>query len=137
MAGDKKISDFTIAGPITDADWIAGLQSADDAKFAATRLKAYLGVGSAAPTVIAGTTSGSANAFQTKVGANDKEVRVYLNAYYNSTITAQTFAYPTAFATANYFDQQTDPEASTNLTTLTLPASMAGPVTGWIVIKGY
>lgn len=91
----------------------------------------------ATQTTLAGTTSGSAIWSQPVSTPVWKRVVVYLSAYYNSTGSAQTITFPTPFTQTPILVANSDPEATVSTTTLTLPASMSGAVTGWIIIEGY
>jgi hypothetical protein len=57
--------------------------------------------------------------------------------YNNTSATPQTVTYPVPFTVAPRIAANDGPSGSTSQTTLTLPASMATPVTGWISVEGY
>lgn len=94
---------------------------------------AFSGVQSA----LAGTTAGSATSSMPSTGIGYKKFLVYLNGYENTTATAQTITFPTAFTNAPYVAHDDSGGATVSTTTLTLPASMAATKTGWIVVEGY
>lgn len=84
-----------------------------------------------------GTTAGTAVSSQPFTGSSYKKFIVFLNGYRNSTVTAQTITYPTAFSNSPKLVSDDSAGASTNTTTLTLPASMGATKTGWIIVEGY
>lgn len=88
-------------------------------------------------TTITGTTAGSAVCSQPFQGSSYKKSIVFLNGYENTTSTAQTYAFPVAFAQTPYLARDDSGGASASTTTLTLPASMAAAKTGWVVVEGY
>lgn len=91
-----------------------------------------------ADTTLSGTTSGTVSWNMPQQGSAKKYFRLYMNAYENTTATAQTITYPTAFSTATIvMGNNTGTTISTTLTTLTLPSSMSAAATGLIIIEGY
>jgi hypothetical protein len=70
---------------------------------------------------------------------NSKMAQVYLNAYENTTGTAQTWTYPMAFATTATVSAAGGNCAgvSTSLTTLTLPSSMSATQTCTATVIGF
>lgn len=91
----------------------------------------------AAQTTITGTTAGSAVCSQPFQSPTYKKVVCYLNGYNNTSGSAQTYTFPTAFASTDQFTANSDPLSSISLSVLTLPASMSGPVTSEVVVEGY
>ncbi len=92
---------------------------------------------SAAQASLSGTSAGSAVSNMPLQGLSCKKFIVYLSGYKNTTSTAQTITFPTAFAYAPKIVVDDSSGASVSATTLTLPVSMSGAVTGWIVVEGY
>jgi hypothetical protein len=88
-------------------------------------------------TTLAGTTAGAAVSSQPANLANYKKFIVFLNGYENTTGTPQTIAYPVAFTQTPVFTDNSDPPCTATSTTLTLPASMSAPTTGFAVLEGY
>ena len=87
---------------------------------------------------LAGTTAGSITYIQVNSLSTYKKVLLYANGYENTTATAQTVTYPTAFSTvAAVTANTTGMSVSTSLTALTLPASMTAAASGVIVVEGY
>lgn len=67
-----------------------------------------------------------------------KQLVGILDGYENTTATAQTLTFPTAFTYEPEFAQQpTSFGATADSTTLTLPASMSATVTGLLVVEGF
>ena len=92
----------------------------------------------ATQSTLTGTSAGSAISSQPINGASYKVFLVELAGYENTTVTAQTITFPTAFSVSPLLaSQPTSFGATVSATTLTLPVSMASPVTGWIFIVGY
>lgn len=88
-------------------------------------------------TTLAGTTAGSAISSQPDQGTSYKKFLVYLSGYENTTATAQTIDYPTAFTNTPKIVVDDSGGATVSTTTLTLPSSMSGTKTGWIILEGY
>jgi hypothetical protein len=87
---------------------------------------------------LTGTTAGSITYIQVNSLSTYKKVLLYANGYENTTATAQTITFPTAFTTvAAVTANTTGMSVSTSLTALTLPASMAAAASGVIVVEGY
>lgn len=89
----------------------------------------------AAPShALSGTTAGTLTWVMSEDGLT---WRGYLDGYENTTATAQTVTYPTAFANgAAVVSQPSGFGATTTATTLTLPESMSAAVTGVIIVMG-
>lgn len=94
---------------------------------------------------ITGTTAGTATVYESFQASTYKTVTVYYNGYENTSGAAQTCVYGTgsgggtagtAFASSTAFTANSNPPASTTLTTLSLPISMAAPYTGLSLIGG-
>ncbi|MDE2098328.1 MAG: right-handed parallel beta-helix repeat-containing protein [Patescibacteria group bacterium] len=91
---------------------------------------------SAFSTSVTGTSAGSFEWIQEKSGYS-KRVIVVFNGYENTTTTAQTITMPTPFAfTKSFIYQDTGMGLAATLTTITLPISMASPVTGISILEG-
>ena len=89
-------------------------------------------------TTLTGTTAGSIVWSQPEQGSAYKKFIGYANGYENTTATAQTITYPTAFTnTPIISSNSTGMTLSTSTSALTLPASMSATATGWIIIEGY
>jgi hypothetical protein len=88
-------------------------------------------------TPVNGTTAGSFLCSEPVALVGNKKVTCYLTGYQNTTATPQTYTFPTAFANAPGFTQNSDPLSSTSTTALSLPASMSTPTTATIVLEGY
>jgi len=87
---------------------------------------------------LTGTTGGSITYIQVNALSTYKKVLLYANGYENTTTTAQTITFPTAFTTvAAVTSNTTGMTVTVNLTTLTLPASMTAAASGVIVVEGY
>jgi len=83
-------------------------------------------------------TAGSITYIQVNSLSTYKKVLLYANGYENTTATAQTITFPTAFTTvAAVTSNTTGMTVTASLTTLTLPASMAAAASGVIVVEGY
>lgn len=96
----------------------------------------------ATQTTITGTTAGTAICAMPEQGASWKKAVIYLNGYQNSTGSAQTWSFPTAFSHAPDIPRNVDSgaggtDASATTTTLSLPINMPAPATGWIFIEGF
>jgi hypothetical protein len=88
-------------------------------------------------TSLAGTTAGTAVSVMPFQDPNYKKMVVELTGYENTTGTAQTIAFPTAFTAAPVIVHDDSGGASVSTTTLTLPASMGATKTGWIIVEGF
>ena len=86
-----------------------------------------------------GTSAGSAVSSEPQSGSSYKMALVYLNGYENTTATAQTITFPTAFLTANGVVTLSGSctGVTASLTAITLPASMAAVQTGLCKVEGY
>lgn len=93
--------------------------------------------GTQAQSTLPGTTAGTAVSSQPFQGTGYKKFIVRLNGYNNTTITAQTITFPTAFAQTPVITVNSLPVCAVSTTQLTLPASMSGPITGWVIVEGY
>jgi hypothetical protein len=85
---------------------------------------------------LAGTTAGSAVSSQPFRASTYKKVIVFLNGYNNTTGSAQTITFPVAFTQTPVILAQSDPPCTVSTTTLTLPTSMSGPTTGFVILEG-
>lgn len=93
-------------------------------------------VNTAAVTDLAGTTAGNAYWVEDETGTV-KRVIVALVGYENTTATAQTVTFPVQFTKEGAIvTQPASFGATVTTTTLTLPASMTGAVSGVIVVQG-
>lgn len=91
-----------------------------------------------AQTTLTGTTAGSVVWSQPEQGSAYKKFVGYASGYENTTTTAQTITFPTAFTNAPVISSNsTGMTLTASTTTLTLPASMTATATGWIIIEGY
>lgn len=88
-------------------------------------------------TALAGTTAGTVTYSQSGSTPWDKRFVAYLNGYENTTGTAQTITFVNAYNNAPAIVKDSTSGASVSTTTLTLPASMGSPVTGYIILAGY
>jgi hypothetical protein len=96
-----------------------------------------VGGGSARQTTLAGTTAGTFVWSMPGEGSSFKRFVGHYTGYNNTSATPQTVTYPVPFTVAPRIASNDGPSGSTSQTTLTLPASMATPVTGWISVEGY
>lgn len=91
----------------------------------------------AAPTSLAGTTAGTIQWSMPEQGTAYKKFVGVLVGYENTTTTAQTIAFPTAFANPPTITSQPSGFGATaTTTTLTLPTGMSAAVNGVVVIEG-
>lgn len=92
----------------------------------------------AVPTVFTGPTSGTATCFTIFNGPHFKKVMIYLNNYRNAGTPGQAYTFPTtySFAPARVVDI-TNNACTITTSSITLPASMASALTGWIILEGY
>lgn len=89
-------------------------------------------------TTLSGTTSGSVVWSEPIQGTSYKKFVAYFNAYENTSATAQTITFPTAFSfTPIIIGNNTGTTPSATTTTLTLPVSMSATASGFIIIEGY
>lgn len=89
------------------------------------------------PTTVNGTTAGTAVWTMPEQGTSYKRFVVYLNGYENTTATAQTITFPTAFTSAAVVTTPAlSPAPTVSLTTLTLPASMGATLSGLVLVEG-
>jgi hypothetical protein len=92
----------------------------------------------ATQTTLTGTTAGTIVWSEPQQGSAYKKFVGYANGYENTTATAQTITFPTAFVNAPIIlGNSTGMTLTAITTTLTLPASMSATATGWIIIEGY
>ena len=98
---------------------------------------AVVGGGSTRQTTLAGTTAGTFVWSMPGEGSSSKRFVGHYAGYNNTSTTAQTVTYPVAFTMPPKITSNDGPSGSTSQTTLTLPASMATPVSGWITVEGY
>ena len=69
-------------------------------------------------------------------GTGYKKAIFYLNGYENTTATAQTITFPTAFTYTPYIITSISGVSATT-TALTLPTSMTATATGYIIVEGF
>lgn len=93
--------------------------------------------GSQAQSTLNGTTAGTAISSQPFQGAGYKKFIVRLSGYNNTTGSPQTIAFPTGFTLTPVITVNSLPVCSVSTTQLTLPASMSGPISGWVIVEGY
>lgn len=94
-------------------------------------------VNNSAPTVINGTSGGTATCYMPEQGASHKKVIIVLDNWEDSTSLTQAFTFPTPFALANDFTINSLPPATDlTLTEVALPASTTGAVSGLIIVEG-
>jgi hypothetical protein len=98
---------------------------------------AVVGGGSTRQTTLAGTTAGTFVWSMPVEGSSYKRFVGHYTGYNNTSATAQTVTYPVPFTQPPKIASNDGPSGSTSATALTLPASMATPVTGWIIVEGY
>lgn len=92
----------------------------------------------AAQTTLTGTTAGSIVWSEPFQGSAYKKFIGYASGYENTTATAQTITFPTAFAdTPIITGNNTGMALTASTTTLTLPASMSATASGFIIIEGF
>ena len=89
------------------------------------------------PTTLNGTTSGTISYNMIEQGSAYKKVMLIFNGYENTTATAQTIAFSTAFSQANVIVANSTGTAPTlSLSSLTLPTNMSSTASGVIIIEG-
>lgn len=89
------------------------------------------------PTILNGTTAGSISYNMLEQGSAYKKVMLIFNGYENTTATAQTITFPTAFSQNNVIvANSTSTSPTLSLTTLTLPINMSSTASGVIIIEG-
>ena len=104
----------------------------------AVRIGTSIQLGTSTQTTLTGTTAGSIVWSQPFQSGSYKKFIGYASGYENTTATAQTITYPTAFTeTPMILGNSTGMTLSTSTSALTLPASMSASATGWIIIEGY
>ena len=87
---------------------------------------------------LTGTSAGSIVWSQPLQGSALKLVILYANGYENTTTTAQSITFTTAFKnTPATLVNTTGMSITVSATGVTLPASMTAAATGWIIIAGY
>lgn len=121
------IANVDYTGSIPAANWGAG----------ANLVINWIDVAGHAQTVLSGTTAGTATWTQGGTSPWDKRVIVYLAGYENTTGTAQAITFRNAFNNPPAITKDATGGATVSATTLTLPASMGSPVTGYIILEGY
>ena len=134
VTGNTTLSTMTASGLITaDTITASGLITAN-AGVTTTVVN-----NSAAQTTVTGTTAGSFIASMPEQGATYKKVIIYLDGYENDTTTAQTYTYPTAFATYALIttNSATVPVTTTSLTAFSTAPDTTTAYTGLIIIEGY
>jgi hypothetical protein len=118
-------ADYT--GSIPAANWGAG----------ANLIVNLVDVPGHSQTVLAGTTAGSVTWTLTGSTPWDKRFVAFLNGYSNTTVTAQTIIFLLPYSAAPAVVKDATSASTATATTLTLPASMGSPVTGYIILEGY
>jgi len=89
-------------------------------------------------TTLTGTSAGSIVWSQPMQGSALKLVVMYANGYENTTTTAQTITFTTAFTnTPAVLVNTTGMTITVSTTGVTLPTGMTAAATGWIIIAGY
>lgn len=92
----------------------------------------------ASSTTLSGTTSGSAIYVMPEQGSAYKKFIVYLDAYENTSTTAQTISFATSFSyTPEVSANGTGTTVSVSTSELTLPASMSAAASGFIIVEGF
>jgi len=91
---------------------------------------------STATNTLTGTTAGSVIWNMPYQGTGYKKAIFYLNGYENTTTTAQTITFPTAFTYTPYIITSISGVSATT-TALTLPTSMTATATGYIIVEGF
>jgi len=91
---------------------------------------------STATNTLTGTSAGSVIWNMPYQGSGYKKAIFYLNDYENTTTTAQTITFPTAFTYTPIVTTSIS-GVSASTTTLTLPASMTATATGYIIVEGF
>ena len=87
---------------------------------------------------LTGTSAGSIVWSQPLQGSALKLVVMYANGYENTTTTAQTITFTTAFTnTPAVLVNTTGMTITVSTTGVTLPTGMTAAATGWIIIAGY
>jgi len=87
---------------------------------------------------LTGTSAGSIIWSQPLQGSALKLVILYASGYENTTTTAQSITFTTAFTnTPATLVNTTGMSITVSATGVTLPASMTAAATGWIIIAGY
>jgi hypothetical protein len=87
---------------------------------------------------LTGTSAGSIVWSQPMQGSALKLVILYASGYENTTTTAQSITFTTAFTkTPATLVNTTGMSITVSATGVTLPASMTAAATGWIIIAGY
>lgn len=90
-----------------------------------------------ATTSLSGTTAGSVTWAMVEQGSAYKKFVAALDGYENTSATAQTITFPTAFAAqASVTSEPSGFGSTASKTTLTLPSSMSGAVSGVLVVEG-
>jgi len=90
----------------------------------------------ATSTVVNGTTAGTVTWAQTFTGTTYKSTALYFNAYSNTTGTAQTITFTTAYTASPAVIGSCPGGMTANTTTITLPTSMGAPFTGQCILEG-
>jgi len=85
---------------------------------------------------LTGTSAGSVIWNMPYQGTGYKKAIFYLNGYENTTTTAQTITFPTAFTYTPYVITSIS-GVSASTTALTLPTSMTATATGYIIVEGF
>jgi len=85
---------------------------------------------------LTGTSAGSVIWNMPYQGTGYKKAIFYLNGYENTTATAQTITFPTAFTYTPYVITSISGVSATT-TALTLPASMTATATGYVIVEGF
>ena len=85
---------------------------------------------------LTGTSAGSVIWNMPYQGTGYKKAIFYLNDYENTTATAQTITFPTAFTYTPYVITSIS-GVSASTTALTLPTSMTATATGYVIVEGF
>ena len=102
------------------------------------RIGTSIQLGTSTQTTLTGTTAGSIVWSQPFQSGSYKKFIGYASGYENTTATAQTITYPTAFTETPIITANgTGMTLSASTTALTLPASMGATVSGFIIIEGF
>jgi hypothetical protein len=88
-------------------------------------------------TTLAGTSAGNVTYTLSGVVPWDKKFLAWLAGYENTTATAQTITFVIPYNHVPAIVKDATGAATVSATTLTLPASMGAPVTGYVILEGY
>lgn len=134
-AGATTVASLTSAGGITGTLATAAQPNVTSLG-TLTGLTVSSGIKVSSSSTLTGTTAGNIVYTQPAAGTY-KKIVLYANGYENTSATAQTITYPTAFTnTPAVVINTTGMTVTTTTTTLTLPASMGAAATGLIILEG-